>query len=247
MRLTVALYATVFAVYIYAANISTLLQNIRSDDAAIRQEAVESLGVHTDKSAVSKILEALKKEIELKRETLKKEIKDKKEEFKKEVKTQKEEFKKNIEQKKSDFRGKAQEMISKGFEEAVKNIESLQTRVATRIAKDKTASKDTTLAETSFANSKTKLDAAKLKIAEVKLLIPADDTKITADTFEKVKLGARDAKDLLKEAHQELVNAVKSLKGLEENKTEDQKEDKEGEENSHKIAVFPYFISGYFS
>lgn len=170
---------------------------------------------------------ALKQEIQAKRDAFKKDLRDQRDSFMKEVKILKAEFQKNNAQKKEEFRGRAQEMLSKEFDMAVRNLEALQARVASRISKEKLAGKDTTIEETALANSKIQLDAAKIKIAEVKALIPIDGAKITDDIFEKIKLGARDAKDLLKQVHQELIHAVTGLKE-QEGKNDQQDQQKVG-------------------
>ncbi len=148
------------------------------------------------------------------REALKTKLETERETFKKEVQTKKEEFKKIKDDNKNEFRNNALKMISENFDSAVKNIEKLQARVTAVIAKAKLAGIDTTLTEAALADSKTKLNASKAKLAEVKALILTDGTKITADIFVKIKIGAREAKDLLKQARQELVHAVAVLKGM---------------------------------
>ncbi len=156
--------------------------------------------------------EAFRAEIKAKQEEFKSKIDAERSAFKEEVEAKKAEFKANIAEKRSEFRAKAEEMMSKNFEAQTVNIERLQTRVSDEIEKLKAAGADTEKAVEYLAVSKQKLDEAKAKIAEVKALIPTTDSKVTVETFEKVKLGARDAKNLLKESHSNLVEALKTVK-----------------------------------
>ena len=115
-------------------------------------------------------------------------------------------------------------MIGERFEVAVVNLERLQTRISDVIEKLTAEDKDTALATESLTLSKQKLAEAKVKIAEVKALIPDAGEQVTPEIFEKIKLGARDAKNLLKESHRALVDALKLVKSLnEENEDEDWK------------------------
>ena len=103
-------------------------------------------------------------------------------------------------------------MISLGFESALKSLELAQSRVAVVIEKLNAAGVDTSVATDALNLSKSKLDEAKVKIAEVKALIPSTDEAVTAEVFEQIKLGARVAKDLLKESHENIKSAISALK-----------------------------------
>jgi hypothetical protein len=82
---------------------------------------------------------------------------------------------------------------------------------------------DTKSAATDFLNtSKSELADAKVKIEKIKTLIPDSGDKITADTFEQIKTLARDAKDLLKESHNNLVQAIKEIKGTSDDQNKDE-------------------------
>ena len=52
------------------------------------------------------------------------------------------------------------------------------------------------------------------QVLEIKNLIPTTCENVTADVFEKVKIGARDAKDLLKESREALHQSVKEIRAL---------------------------------
>jgi chromosome segregation ATPase len=163
--------------------------------------------------------EALQQEIEAKRAAFQTTLKTERDAFKKEVETEKADFKAHLSEKRAEFRGHALEMVGKRFEALMNNITKLQVRVADRITKLKAAGNDTSKAEVSLALSKSKLADAQAKITAIKALIPTTDVKVTADTFSQIKLGANDAKNLLKEAHAALVDAITLLKGLKSENT----------------------------
>lgn len=142
------------------------------------------------------------------------ERKTERETFKKEVEAKKIEFRANIKEKRTEFRMKAKEILVERFQNAIQKLEDIQARVASRIAKVKAEGKDITSAETALTNSKAKLEAAKAKLAEVKAILPSTDAEVTADLFEKIKVGTREAQDLLKESRSELKNAIDVLKAL---------------------------------
>lgn len=152
--------------------------------------------------------------------------------FKKEVETKKAEFKTNIKEKRTEFRMKVKGILGEKFQNAIKKLGEIQTRIGTRIETLKAEGKDTTIAETALANSKAKLESAIAKLAEVKAIMPSTDAEVTADLFEKIKVGTREAQDLLKDSRTELRNALNALKALQtpqvetntsvENKTETQ-------------------------
>ena|SRR3989344_8657134 len=170
---------------------------------------------------------AFREEMKTKRENFVNKLKTERDAFKTEVKTRKEEFKKLNAERKRDFCGKAKEMVSRKFEIAITELEKFQSRVGEVIAKLKTDGKDTTLAQEALDLSKSKLVDAKAKLAEVKTLVPEGGCEnMTPEIFEKIKLGAREAKDLLKESRESLRQAIKEIKGLRnEDKDEDGDED----------------------
>jgi hypothetical protein len=142
--------------------------------------------------------------------------------FGSEVRMRKEEFRKFGDDKRREFWMNAKGMISQRFEVAVTNLERIQVRVQTLIDKSAAEGKDTEAAKDYLSDSKDKLAQAKVKVAQIKALLPTDGTKVTPEIFEQIKLGAREAKNLLKESHHDLLQAVRELKDL---KDEDQDED----------------------
>jgi multidrug resistance efflux pump len=141
------------------------------------------------------------------------------------LKTEREAFKTKVEQEKSDFKtaniekkkeffAKAGEVIGQRFVEAIKKLEDLQARVGTAIEKFSALGKDTSGAQTNLDLSKSKLAEAKTKLEETKALLPTDGSQITPEIFAQVKLGARTAKDLLKESKDALKNSIDELKAL---------------------------------
>lgn len=164
--------------------------------------------------------EAFKKELQAKKQELRSDIESKRAEFKQKLETQKAEFKANMKDKQTEFRGKAKEILSSRFEAAVKTITNSQTRVSSVIEKLKAKGLDTAQAEVYLSDSKQKLSDAKTKLAEIRALVPDTDEKVTVDVWEKIKQGSNDVKNLIKESHQSLVEAIKVLKGLAPEKPE---------------------------
>ena len=171
--------------------------------------------------------ETFREEMKTKREDFTKKLKTERETFRSEIKTKKEEWKKAKNEKKRNFCEKAKEMISGKFEFAVTEVEKLQTRVSEAILKLQANGKNTTLAQEALNLSKSKLADAKAKLLETKKLVPENGCEnITPEIFEKIKLGAREAKDLLKESRESLRQAIQEIKNLKE---EDENEDEETE------------------
>ena len=143
-------------------------------------------------------------------------LKQRREAFITELKAKKEEWKLANTERKAMFCGAAQRMIGQRFEVAVRNLERFQTRMEELITKLNGEGKDTDAAEESLGQSKDKLDEAKDKIADIRDLIPGDCQSVTPEVWEQIKLGAREAKDLLKESHRYLVDTIQELKSLRE-------------------------------
>lgn len=134
--------------------------------------------------------------------------------FMAELKSKKEEFKSANQTRKEEFRANAEIMIGEKFDVAVIRLENIQTRVGNVIEKLKTDGKDTVSISESLQLSIQKLTEAKAKIAEIKTMIPDSGVKVTADVFEKIKLSARDAKNLLKESKEYLRQTINEIKNL---------------------------------
>lgn len=141
-------------------------------------------------------------------------IKNDRESFLAELKTKKEAWKAEKAEKKQEFCSNAKEMIGKRFETVIKQLEVFQTRVEDSIKKLEVEKKDTKLAKDALALSISKLKDAKIKLAEIKKLVPEICTDVTPETFEKIKIGAREAKNLLKESREYLHTAVAEIKIL---------------------------------
>jgi len=180
--------------------------------------------------------EAFKAGIDADRQAFKQTLKADREAFIKELKDRKDAFKTAKTEKREEFRGKVQKMIGERFEAAVKNLERIQTKVGALIEKLNTAGKDTASATEYLNLSKEKLAEAKIKIAEIKALIPANGDKVTAEVFEQIKLGAREARDLIKESHNNLVQVIKVIKGLNTEAEEDNNDNAESEEDNNDNA-----------
>lgn len=159
--------------------------------------------------------QAFRTQLQTERKAFVDDLKTKRGAFMTEVKAKKEEWKTARTEARVAFCEKAKEMITKRFEFAITQLEKHQTRVGEIIVQLNTDGKDTTLATESLNLSKQKLADAKTKLSEVKALIPEGGcTNMTSEIFGKIKLGAREAKDLLKESREALRQAVKEIKTL---------------------------------
>ncbi|OGI75988.1 hypothetical protein A3C67_01310 [Candidatus Nomurabacteria bacterium RIFCSPHIGHO2_02_FULL_42_19] len=158
--------------------------------------------------------EAFREKVKTERRDFVEKLKTDREKFRSEVRIKKEEFRSASKERKAEFRSRAREMLSQRFEVVVANLEKIQARVGEIIEKLKADGKDTEDAESYLDLSEQKLEAAKDKVAEIKALIPDTDEKVTPEVFEQIKLLAREAKDLLKESHSALRDAIKEIKDL---------------------------------
>lgn len=163
--------------------------------------------------------------MEARRRAFMAQLKTDREAFLTELKAKKEEWKAANLERKNEFVGRAQAMIGMRFEVAVRNLERIQTRLEEAIQNLNEAGENTTEAEELLDLAKQKLDDAKDKIEEVKSLLPDAGEKVTPEVFEQIKLGARDAKNLLKESRQYLVEVLKEIKGIKGEETEVEEED----------------------
>jgi len=182
------------------------------------------------RETLKKEREAWKEKVKTERKAFVDNLKVKRDAFKEELKAKKEEFKALNSEKKKEFWEKSKKMIGERFESAVTNLVKIQDRVGAIITKLDEAGKDTTDAKAALSLSKQKLEEAKVKIAEIKSLLPATTGEtITAEVFEKVKVLAREARDLLKESREYIHDAVEAIKMT---KDEDESEDESDDDSN---------------
>ncbi len=167
--------------------------------------------------------EAFREKMQTERKAFMDKLKTDREAFMAELKAKKEEWKSANSERKKEFWNKAKDMVNRRFEMAINNLTKVQERVGEVIDKLKADGKDTTDATEALNLSKQKLRDAKEKLAEIKALLPATTGEtITPEIWEKIKLLAREAKDLLKESKEALHDAIKAIKSLKgENEDED--------------------------
>lgn len=181
-----------------------------------------------DREAVKAAMEARKElfktKMEEEREAFRQQLEEKRDAFRAEVETRREEFKNATREMKLKFWDGAKRMLGERFAVAVRNMERLQERVASIIEKLKEDGEDTGAAEEYLETSKDKLADAKSKVDEIKALIPESGEEITPEVFEQIKLKAREARDLIKESHNALKNAVRELKALRDDSGDDSDE-----------------------
>lgn len=155
-----------------------------------------------------------REELRERREAFHNELQEKRDAWKEEVAAKREEFRNANREIKEKFWSGAKRMLGERFAMAVANMERAQTRVEGAIDEAEEDGKNTTEAQELLNNSKEKLGDATDKIAEIKALVPSDGEAVTPELFEAIKLKAREAKDLLKESHKALMDAVAILKAL---------------------------------
>ncbi len=174
--------------------------------------------------------EEFRAEMETKRAAFMAKQKTDREAFLAELKTKREEWRAKASEAKEEWRGRALTMIGNRFEVAVRNLERIQARVG-EVINTLPAGEDKDAAADWLEASEDKLEEAQVKITEIKNALPDSGEKITVEVFEKIKLLAREAKDLLKESHHNLVEAIKAVKDAKgESDDSDENEDDEDEE-----------------
>ncbi|MEK7564158.1 MAG: hypothetical protein AAB510_01140 [Patescibacteria group bacterium] len=188
------------------------------------------------KNQVRENRDAFREKVKTERKTFVDNLKSRRETFKTELKAKKEEWKILKEDKKVEFCGKAKEMVTRRFEVAIGEVTKAHTRLEEVISKLKTNGKDTASAEAALKLSKDKLAEAKTKLADIKKLVPEGENvckNMTPETFEKIKISAREARDLLKEAREEIHNTIKEIKNLrtEKSASDDANKDEDKNEN----------------
>jgi len=167
--------------------------------------------------------EAFREKMKTEREAFEKRLKAERETFLAELKTKREEWRTVSKEKVKEFWNRAKDMVGRRFEMAITNLEKVQSRVGEMITKLKAEGKDTAAATEALDLSKSKLASAKAKLAEIKALLPANTSdSITPETWEKIKLLAREAKDLLKEAKEALHDSIEAIKDLKDDGDDDE-------------------------
>ncbi len=181
---------------------------------------VKIKGHYDIKEANKRQLQTTRTEIQGERKTFTDKLKTERDAFMAEVKTKRDEFKTADADRKAQFCQMAKDIFTRRFTFAISQLETYQGKVGDLITQLTTDGKDTTLATESLNLSKQKLADAKTKLAEVKALVPAGGcADMTAEIFGNIKLGVREAKDLLKESKDALHQAIKEIRTL---KGEDQ-------------------------
>ncbi|OGI65307.1 hypothetical protein A3A95_03295 [Candidatus Nomurabacteria bacterium RIFCSPLOWO2_01_FULL_39_18] len=155
-----------------------------------------------------------REEMKTRREVFLSSLKSSRETFLAELKSRKEEWKTTRAELKKMFCQKVEEIITRRFEVVIAQLERFQGKVGEIIDKLESDGKDTTLAEEALDLSRAKLADAKAKLAETKGLVPDDCSDMTPELFGKIKLGIREAKDLLKESREALHQAIQEIKNL---------------------------------
>ena len=171
-----------------------------------------------------------REEMKTRREAFLDSLKKNRETFLTELKSRKEEWKTARTETKRMFCEKAEEIMTRRFETVIAQLERFQAKVSDIIDKLEADGKNTTLAKEALDLSESKLADAKGKLAETKSLVPDDCSDMTPELFGKIKLGIREAKDLLKESREALHRAIQEIKNL---RVEDAQDDNDNENNEN--------------
>ncbi len=172
-----------------------------------------------------------KEEMRTERQAFMAKLKTEREAFMTELKAKKEAWKLANKEEKEKFRGRAQAMIGQRFDMAIRNLERMGDRLDAIIAELKADGEDTADAEEFMNSFEDKMDAAKDKLEDIKNLLPDSGEKITPEIFEQIKLLAREAKDLLKEAHGYLKDTIKEINGIRGDDNGDDEDEDEDEDD----------------
>lgn len=176
-------------------------------------------------SALKEQREAFKAQMETERKAFFDKLKSDRASFLADLKAKKEIWRTANSERKQEFWNKAKDMVGRRFEMAINNLEKVQERTDEVIEDLKADGENVADAEAALSLSEQKLVEAKEKLEEIKTLLPATTSEtITPETFEKIKLLAREAKDLLKESKEYLHEAIKEVKELREEE-DDSEED----------------------
>ncbi len=157
-------------------------------------------------------LEARKREEQDKREENKDTIKATIDAKKEAVKTAVEERRQNVEKQVIDRLKKFVANLVNRFEAAVERLNTLSTRIESRIAKLEAAGIDVTESKTLLVAAKLKIQVASSSIAQIQTKADAVITGDTRALYPELKSTVEQEKALIKEAQAALVEVVKSLK-----------------------------------
>lgn len=187
---------------------------------SVNAEEIVDTSVSNDTVTNTQTLDKIKQDRLLKREKMivnKEYTKERLEEKRENIEYKKEDKKSRLLEKKDTrseiWKSKAIERMSSGF----KRLTTLIERLESRIAKVDEAGGNTARAKSSIQNAKDKINITKQKIEEVKVIYPenyedGEEDLGQNELVQKVLPVAKEVKELLKSAHQDLVNAVKFLK-----------------------------------
>lgn len=151
-------------------------------------------------------------------------MKSERESFMQELKTKREAFRQATLEQKNEFCSKAKRAWGERFGMSINALEKIQDRVEGIIEKFTADEKNTEKAEEYLELSREKSDAAKEKLKNTKAELPTDCSKLTPEDYEKIKLGTREAKDLLKESREYLHQAIGELKSMRESENNSDEE-----------------------
>lgn len=154
--------------------------------------------------------EVKKEKVEQKRETIKDEIEAKKEALKNSI----EERRQNALDKIKERVDKFVQNMTERFNAAIERLDTLASRIDSRIAKLKEAKIDATKAERLMATAKTKITVAKTSVSGLTGAISdtASTTASVKEEFKAIKDQIEKAKNDIKAAHAALVDVVNNLK-----------------------------------
>lgn len=177
----------------------------------------------------------VRKEMEMKREKMQEEIKMIRDASVEKMKSLREEIKKEkdaMKKKTKEARVAGREQALERFTVAVERMNSLKDRVNENIVKFEVKGVDVTDAKKFVATIETKLSEVKAKVVEANTLLSTSIEQLTKEQKTKLRTLAQEAQTLMKEAHQALNAAIKSLKDNMKEKMEMERESKAKEDTN---------------
>lgn len=183
-------------------DIQNKIKELKAEREVIKTEVKEQKEV--SKQKIETLRENIKNQIEVTREEAKKKM----EALKNQIKGEKDKAKAEMKQKRIEVREKALQK----FDEAITRIKELEDKINSKIATFEAKGVETAEAKASIAIAETKLSEASVKIVEINALLALSTDQLTSEQKATLKTLTEETRVLLKEAHNALVEAVKSLR-----------------------------------
>ena len=187
---------------VFREKIESQIKKLKAERAAIKTE------VQDNNEEAKQRIQILKEDIRNQIKSAREQAKQKMEDLKIKIREEKDKIKSEREQTRIDIRERALER----FDKIVEKITNLKDRVNSQIVKFEARGVDVVNAKDFVVTAETKLNEAEAKIAEINVLLSASVGQLTAEEKTTLRTLTQDTQTLVKEAHQALIDAIKSLK-----------------------------------